>query len=103
MSKPYSWEEISENNPEQKTEHSVLEHLYAYFELDGKKIFATMHKRIRDLGTNQNKSDLAISSCRDKRDKPFWLIHRIDKVTVPPPKPVDIDELNMELDSLLSL
>ena len=103
MSKPYSWEEISEDNPEQKTERSIPAHLYAYFELDGKKIFATMHKSIRDLGTNQNKPELAISSCRDKRDKPFWLIHRIDKVTVPPPKPVDIDELNMELDSLLSL
>lgn len=103
MSKPYSWEEISEDNPGQKTERSIPAHLYAYFELEGKKIFATMHKSIRDLGTSQNKSNLAISSCRDKRDKPFWLIHRIDKVTVPPPKPVDIDELNMELDSLLSL
>lgn len=103
MSKPYSWEEISEDNPEQKTEHSTPAHLYAYFMLDGKRIFATMHKSIRDLGTNQNKSELAISSCRDKRDKPFWLVHRIDKVTVPTPKPVDIDELNMELDSLLSL
>lgn len=103
MSKPYSWEEYPEDHPEQKTEHTVPGHLYAYFELDGKKIFATMHKSVRDLGTNQNKSELAISSCRDKRDKPFWLIHRIDKVTVPPPKPVNIDELNMELDSLLSL
>lgn len=103
MSKPYSWAEFPEDNPEQKTEHSIPAHLYAFFELDGKKICATMHKSIRDLGTNQNKSDLAISSCRDKRDKPFWLIHRIDKVTVPPPKPVNIDELNMELDSLLSL
>ena len=103
MSKPYSWEEISEDNPEQKTEHSTPAHLYAYFMLDGKRIFATMHKSIRDLGANQNKSELAISSCRDKRDKPFWLVHRIDKVTVPTPKPVDIDELNMELDSLLSL
>lgn len=103
MSKPYSWEEIPADNPEQRIERSIPAHLYAYFELDGKKILATMHKSIRDLCTNQNKSELAISSCRDRRDKPFWLIHRIDKVTVPPPKPVDIDELNMELDSLLSL
>lgn len=102
LSKSSSWVEYLEDHPEQKAEHIVLKHLYAYFELDGKKIFATMHKSIRDLGINQNKSELAISACRDKRDKPFWLIHRIDKVTVPSPKPVDIDELNMELDSLLS-
>jgi hypothetical protein len=102
LSKSSSWVEYLEDHPEQKAEHIVLKHLYAYFELDGKKIFATMHKSIRDLGINQNKSELAISSCRDKRDNPFWLIHRIDKVTVPSPKPVDIDELNMELDSLLS-
>ena len=102
LSQSSSWVKYLEDHPEQKAEHIVLKHLYAYFELDGKKIFATMHKSIRDLGINQNKSELAISSCRDKRDKPFWLIHRIDKVTVPSPKPVDIDELNMELDSLLS-
>ncbi len=103
MSKSRSWEEFPECNPEQKTWHTIPAHLYAYFELDGKKIFATTHNSIRELGVNQDKSLLAVSSCRDRRDKPFWLIHRIDKVTVPPQKPVDIDELNIELDSLLSL
>lgn len=103
MSKPYSWEEYPEDNLAQKTEYTIPTHLYAFFELDGKKIFATVHKTVRDLGTNPNKSELAISSCRDVYDKPFWLIHRADKVTVSFPKLVNIDELNMELDTLLSL
>lgn len=103
LSKPHTWEEYPEGNQKQKNVRYVPAHLYAFFELDGKKIFATVHKSIRDLGTNPNKSELAISSCRDIHDKPFWLIHHVDKVTVPPPKPVDLDELNMELDSLLNL
>ena len=49
------------------------------------------------------KERLAISHCQDAKGKPFWLIHKLDKVTVPPPAPVDIDELNKELDSLLNM
>ncbi len=48
------------------------------------------------------KEQLSISNCRDAKGKSFWLIHRSDKVTVPPAQPVDIDELNDELDNLLS-
>lgn len=104
MSKPsHSCEDCKEDDLVQKTEQTAPVHQYAFFELDGKKIFATVHKTIRDLGESPNKSELAISSCRDVKDKPFWLIHHIDKVTVPSLKPVNIDELNMELDSLLSL
>lgn len=103
MLKPRSWEKYPEDNPNQKSEHIVPNHIYAFFELDGKNIFASVHKSIQDLGTNPNKSELAISSCRNIYDKTFWLIHRANKITVPSPKPVNIDELNMELDLLLSL
>ena len=76
-------------------------HRYAFFMLDEKKVYASVSKSVKAEDENK-KEVLAISSCRDAKDEPFWLIHRIDKVTVPPPKPVDIDELNNELDSLLS-
>lgn len=103
MTKPRSWVEWLEDDPEQKAEHTIPPHLYAYFELAEKKVFASVHSSIKASGTMPQKSELAISSCRDRHDKPFWLIHRMNKVTVPSPKPVDIEELNMELDSLLSL
>ena len=47
------------------------------------------------------KERLAISNCRDVKGNQFWQIHYIDKVTVPTPQPVDIDELNILLDQLL--
>lgn len=49
-----------------------------------------------------HKELLSISNCRDSNGKLFWLVHRSDKVTVPPAKPVDIDELNDDLDKLLN-
>ena len=49
----------------------------------------------------QDKEKLAISNCRNSRGEQFWHIHLADKVTVYKPKPVDIDELNNDLDSLL--
>ena len=76
-------------------------HRYAFFMLDEKKVYASVSKSVK-AEDESKKEVLAISSCRDAKDKPFWLIHRLDKVTVPPPKPVDIDELNNELDSLLN-
>lgn len=87
---------------EEETEHTESPHLYAFFELDGKKILASIHKGVKVLNPIPPKSELAISSCRDRSNKPFWLIHKIDKITVPPPKPIDLDELNTELDSLLN-
>ena len=45
---------------------------------------------------------LAISVCRDQKNKEFWLIHKQDKVTVPTPPELDLDELNNDLDSLLN-
>lgn len=47
------------------------------------------------------KERLAISNCRDAKGNQFWQIHYIDKVTIPPPSPVNIDELNYLLDQLL--
>ena len=45
---------------------------------------------------------LAISNCRDAKNKQFWLIHYVNKVTVPPAEPVNIEELSNELDALLN-
>lgn len=50
-----------------------------------------------------HKEKLAISLCRNNKGKQFWQIHLADKVTVYKPKTIDIDELNNELDSLLSI
>ena len=74
---------------------------YAYFMLNDKKMLVTVNKTLT-IEEEQNKEVLAISSCRGKDEKPFWLIHRKDKVMVPPPTVVDVDELNAELDSLLN-
>ena len=46
---------------------------------------------------------LAISLCRNQKGEQFWQIHLADKVTVYKPEPVDIDELNNDLDSLLNI
>ena len=50
----------------------------------------------------ERKDILSISHCRDANGKQFWLIHRSDKVMVKPAGLVNIDELNKELDDLLS-
>lgn len=73
---------------------------YAYFMLNDMKMLVTVNKALT-IEEEQNKVNLAISSCRGKDKKPFWLIHRKDKVVVPPAK-VDVDELNAELDLLLN-
>lgn len=75
---------------------------YAYFMLDGKKVLIFVKKDIsKDEETK--KELLAISSCRGQKDEPFWLIHKINKVTVPRPSEVNIDLLNNELDALLDI
>lgn len=74
---------------------------YAYFMLNDKKMLVTVNKTLT-IEEEQNKEVLAISSCRGKDEKPFWLIHRKDKVMVPPPPAIDVDELNAQLDSLLN-
>lgn len=74
---------------------------YAYFMLNDKKMLVTVNKSLT-IEEEQNKDVLAISSCRGKDEKPFWLIHRKDKVMVPPPPVIDVDELNTKLDLLLN-
>ena len=76
-------------------------HHYAYYMLNNEKMKVTVNKSLT-IEEEQNKEILVISSCRGKDEKPFWLIHRKDKVMVPPPPTVDIDELNAELDLLLN-
>lgn len=74
---------------------------YAYFMLDGKKIKVSVNKVITKE-EELHKEMLAISSCRDQNDEPFWLVHKKDKITVLPLEPVNIDQLNNELDALLN-
>ena len=75
---------------------------YATFCLGGEKQGAKIMKVITPEEEHQ-KDKLAISNCRDEKGKMFWLIHKADKITVPVPPPINIDELNNDLDSLLNL
>ena len=76
---------------------------YAFFMLDEKKQLVTVVKSLT-IEEEKNSDILAISSCRDKNNKPFWLIHKLDRVITPPSvETVDIDELNADLDSLLNM
>ena len=75
-------------------------HRYAYFMLGDKKVIASVNKGVKPEQESL-KELLSISICRDKNGKQFWLIHLSKKVTVPPLEPVDVDELNKELDALL--
>jgi hypothetical protein len=72
----------------------------AVFKFEGIKQKANINKSVT-LNGEQQKEKLAISNCRNPKGEQFWLIHLIDKVTVYKPAPVDINELNNELDSLL--
>jgi len=74
----------------------------ASFSLSGKKIYASVNKNVNKEDETK-KELLSISNCRDSADKQFWLIHYTDKITVPPPELIDIDELNNELDALLNI
>lgn len=73
-------------------------HRYAYFEIGGKKVYASVNKAVKPEDEGR-KDLLSISSCRDKDDKPFWLVHLSSKTVTP--ALVDVDALNTELDSLL--
>ena len=74
---------------------------FATFQLGDVQQVASINKGVKSEDELQ-KEKLAISNCRDSKGEQFWLIHLIDKVTVYKPAPVDIDELNNDLDSLLS-
>lgn len=76
-------------------------HRYAYFISGDKKHLISVHKSVQQEDV-MKKELLAISYCKDRKGKMFWLLHETDKITVPPSKPVDIDELNNELEALLN-
>ena len=101
-SEPYVRTEQDKENPDKQTEVTVPSHRYAHFVFGGKKEKASVNKSITPVEEKQ-KEMLAISLCRDSKDKTFWLVHRLDKIIVPSQQAVDIDELNNDLDSLLKL
>lgn len=74
---------------------------YATFEFNGVKQVVSINKDVSQNDEMQ-KEKLAISNCRNPKGEQFWLIHLVNKVTVYNLKPVDIDKLNNDLDSLLS-
>lgn len=75
---------------------------YAIFRLGEINQVASINKNVPPNG-EQQKETLAVSYCRSHKGELFWLIHLANKVTVYKPKLVDIDELNNDLDSLLSM
>ena len=74
---------------------------YAIFELGGVHQIASINKAVTPED-EQHKEKLAVSYCRNPKGELFWLIHLLDKATTFKVKPVDIDELNNDLDALLS-
>lgn len=74
---------------------------YAYFNLNDKKELVSVSKDIT-AEEEKAKDNFAISLCQDANGKRFWLLHKKTKVTVTTSKPVDLDELNNDLDSLLN-
>ena len=91
-----------EKNTNITFQHKEDNKRHATFKLGEIKQFASINKNVAPDDERQ-KDKLAISNCRNIKGEQFWLIHLIDKVTVYKPKPVDLDELNNDLDSLLSM
>lgn len=90
-----------EKNTEIIIHHKDGNKRYATFKIGETNQFASINKGVTP-DDEQQKEKLAISCCRNSEGKLFWLIHLLDKVTTFRPKPVDIDELNNDLDLLLS-
>ena len=80
---------------------NFIPHRYASFKLGGRMQKASVNKSLKKEDEDR-KELLSISNCRDTNGKLFWLVHRSDKVTVPPAQPIDLDELNDDLDKLLN-
>ena len=104
MSEPKESPQFEEHTHLQRGENqpspAEVTHRYASFSLGGKMQIASVNKSLSPEEETL-KELLSISHCRDEKGKMFWLIHKSDKVMVPPSPPVDIDELNKELDNLL--
>lgn len=74
---------------------------FGKFSLGGAPQVASISKDIK-VEDESCKEKLAISACRDAKGKRFWLIHKSDKVTIPPASAIDVDALNDDLDMLLN-
>lgn len=103
VSKPKENHSLQTGNIEDMVKISgpFIPHRYATFLLGGKKQKASVNKSIK-IEEQGKKNLLSISNCRDSNGNLFWLIHRSNKVTVPSVLPIDIEELNSDLDTLLS-
>lgn len=75
---------------------------FATFKLGDVQQIASINKAVTH-DDELHKEKLAISYCKKSKGEHFWLIHLLDKATTFKVKPVNIDELNNELDLFLSL
>ena len=82
--------------------HKDANKRYATFRLGETHQVASINKDVTP-DDEQQKKKLAISCCKNFKGERFWLIHLVDKMTEFKPKPVDIDELNKDLDLLLGI
>lgn len=82
--------------------HKDCNKRYATFKIGETNQIASINKSVT-LDDERQKEKLAISYCWDSKGERFWLIHLVDKMTEFKPKPVDIDELNNDLDLLLGI
>ena len=73
---------------------------FATFKLGDVNQLVSINKKV-DLEDECKKEKLAISLCKNPKGEHFWQIHLFDK-TVYKPKPVDIDDLNNDLNTLLN-
>lgn len=76
-------------------------HRFAYFKISGRKIYVSVKKSVTKED-EKHKEKLFISNCRDHKNKQFWLLHLATKVKAPVQDKVNIEELNKDLDKLLS-
>jgi len=100
----YSEEPAVSNEAKEQTDEQVpvsTPHRFAWFIFGGKKTIASVNKSVKKEDESQ-KELLAISLCLDARDNHFWLIHKQNKVIKPFIPPIDIDELNNDLDALIN-
>ena len=76
-------------------------HRYALFNLNGESIKASVKKDVEKKHENEP-DKLSISLCMDVNGKKFWLIHKKSFDPIEHKTPVDVDELNNDLDKLLN-
>lgn len=80
--------------------HKDCNKRYATFKIGETNQIASINKGVTPED-EQQKEKLAISYCKNFKGERFWLIHLLDKETTFKSNPVDLDELNNDLDLLL--